>query len=148
MFDHSAGRFPSSTHFRTSSTELLPVSTHISTVCFIFIFHPSNLLVLQPTSTHVLVFKMYVRYPPAHTIASKGVIYTRQHTFFCPEPVSTHRELDYFACPLSAHIFRFISVDSAAANFRTESGTVPPAHIFSWLVKKWFACHIVAVLAW
>lgn len=41
---------------------------------------------LQPASTHLLLFRVHVSNPPAHT-------------FVCPKPVSTHRALDYFVYP-------------------------------------------------
>lgn len=119
-------REPASTHVRSFTWEI-PRSTHFCVLtqnyypsAHISVPVASQLSAakitcryLQPASTHAFMFIMHVSYPPAHT-------------FVCPKPVS-------------AHTVRFISVESAAAYFNAESGTIPPAHISSWLVKKCFA---------
>lgn len=82
---------------------------------------------------------MLARYPTAHIIPSRDVTYTRHDTHLYGFNPSAHTELKICSpIPRQHTSFKFITVDSTAAHFRIKSGTVPPAHIFSWLVKKWF----------
>lgn len=130
MFDHSGRILPVSTHFEPytqncypSAHTPVPVASQLSftgTICRYF----------HPASTHIFLFIMHVRYPPAHIIATQDVTYTLQHTL----SIGLIR-----LSPVSAHIFRFLSVETAAVYFSAESGAIPPTHISSWLVKTQFA---------
>jgi len=106
-------------------------------------------MVLQPASTHVLVFKIHVRYPLAHTMASQDVIYTRQHTHFSVLNPLAHTEY-WITSPVARQRTLSVSIplilQPRISEQRAESSL---QHTYlAGLLRNGLPGHIVIVPAW
>lgn len=104
---------------------------------------------LQPASTHLLMFRMHVSTRQHTWLHFRRYLHPSAHTFVCPKPVSTHRALDYFVYPPSAHILSGSYRLNLQPRITVQRAEPSRQHTYrtGWF-RNGLRSHIVVVQAW
>ncbi|PWW11052.1 hypothetical protein DFO57_11134 [Pantoea sp. AG702] len=104
---------------------------------------------MLPASTHIVLFLMHLRYPPAHIIASQKVTYTRQHTHLCVKTRQHTPGTGLLHQCLSAHTLSGSSPLNPQQRISAQRSEPSRQHTYPWVwLRNYLSGRRFVVLTW